>query len=124
MRHRWKNGQRVAPLLLHVSCGVASRCNRKSSIIVALFRLSELSSGSIVIDGRNIGELGLQLLRQSVSIVPQDPVLFATSVRSNLDPFGTHSDESVRCCLRCAAFVCAAHSCLMADDGATSRLRR
>ena len=78
-------------------CGVVGRTGSgKSSIIVALFRLSELCGGSIMIDGQNIAEMGLQLLRKSISIVPQDPVLFATSVRNNLDPFCAHSDESVR----------------------------
>jgi ABC-type multidrug transport system fused ATPase/permease subunit len=82
-------------------CGIVGRTGSgKSSIIVALFRLSELSGGSIVIDGQNIAEMGLELLRKSVSIVPQDPVLFATSIRSNLDPFSVHSDDSVSgaCC--------------------------
>ncbi len=84
-------------------CGIVGRTGSgKSSIIVALFRLSELSGGSIVIDGQNIAEMGLELLRKSVSIVPQDPVLFATSIRSNLDPFSVHSDDSVSGAL-CAA---------------------
>ena len=78
-------------------CGIVGRTGSgKSSIIVALFRLTELSGGAITIDGHNIGEMGLDLLRKSVSIVPQDPVLFASSVRSNLDPFSLHSDENVR----------------------------
>jgi ATP-binding cassette, subfamily C (CFTR/MRP), member 1 len=78
-------------------CGVVGRTGSgKSSIIVALFRLSELCGGSIMIDCQNIAEMGLQLIRKSISIVPQDPVLFATSVRNNLDPLCAHSDESVR----------------------------
>ncbi len=65
-----------------------------------LFRLTKLSGGSIFIDGQGIGLMGLEVLRKSVSIVPHDPVLFATSIRDNLDPFSLHTDESVRfiCC--------------------------
>ncbi len=83
-------------------CGVVGRTGSgKSSIIVALFRLSELSGGAILIDGQNIGDMGLEHLRKNISIVPQEPVLFATSVRNNLDPFTMHSDESVRSFVLC-----------------------
>ncbi|KAI6039823.1 ABC transporter [Pisolithus marmoratus] len=47
----------------------------KSSIITALFRIFELSSGSIDIDGVNIAAVGLSRLRRSLSIIPQDAFL-------------------------------------------------
>ncbi|KAL4957572.1 P-loop containing nucleoside triphosphate hydrolase protein [Aspergillus filifer] len=64
----------------------------KSSIMSALFRLTELSSGSITIDGIDISTVGLQDLRSRLAIIPQDPTLFRGSIRSNLDPFNEHSD--------------------------------
>eukprot|EP00301_Raphidiophrys_heterophryoidea_P021464 c5888_g1_i1.p1 GENE.c5888_g1_i1~~c5888_g1_i1.p1 ORF type:complete len:356 (-),score=101.47 c5888_g1_i1:614-1681(-) len=67
----------------------------KSSLSVALFRMVEIDSGSISIDGIDILSLGLTKLRSSLSIVPQDPVLFSGSVRFNLDPFNEHSDEQL-----------------------------
>ena len=47
----------------------------KSSIMVALFRLVELVSGSISIDGVDISKIGLNDVRNAVSIIPQDATL-------------------------------------------------
>jgi ABC-type multidrug transport system fused ATPase/permease subunit len=65
----------------------------KSSIMTALYRLVELSSGSISIDGVDVSKIGLTDLRSGLSIIPQDAVLFSGTLRSNLDPFNLHDDE-------------------------------
>ncbi|KAH9068493.1 ABC transporter [Lactarius deliciosus] len=72
----------------------------KSSIMVALFRIVELVSGSIKIDGVDISKLGLNDVRNAISIIPQDPTLFSGSLRSNLDPFGQHDDARLWDALR------------------------
>ena len=59
----------------------------KSSLLAALFRLTEISSGDILIDDKSILDLRLDKLREQIVIVPQDPVLFAGTLRKNLDPF-------------------------------------
>jgi len=72
----------------------------KSTIMVALYRLAEISGGSIEIDGIDIATLGLNELRIKLSIIPQDPVLFQGTIRSNIDPFGTCDDVELWDALR------------------------
>lgn len=64
----------------------------KSSLTLALFRIVEAAEGKILVDGIDLSSIALYDLRSRLSIIPQDPVLFAGSVRDNLDPFGTVLD--------------------------------
>ncbi|KAJ5775299.1 uncharacterized protein N7511_000310 [Penicillium nucicola] len=72
----------------------------KSSLALALFRGLEAEKGQILIDGVDIGSIGLRDLREAITIVPQDPTLFTGTLRSNLDPFGIFSDEEIFTALR------------------------
>ncbi|KAK2566616.1 Multidrug resistance-associated protein 1 [Acropora cervicornis] len=67
----------------------------KSTLTLALFRILERAGGKILIDGIDISKLGLQDLRSRLTIIPQDPVLFSGTLRLNLDPFDSHTDEEL-----------------------------
>ncbi|KAI3614331.1 abc transporter [Moniliophthora roreri] len=67
----------------------------KSSIIQALFRIAGLNGGSIEIDGVNISDVPLDILRQRIALVPQDSTLFLGTLRENLDPLKTRTDAEL-----------------------------
>ncbi|KAJ2525075.1 hypothetical protein GGI11_000347 [Coemansia sp. RSA 2049] len=67
----------------------------KTSLTLALFRIIEAAEGKILIDGEDIFKYGLFDVRSKLSIIPQDPVLFAGTVRENLDPFGSYPDQEI-----------------------------
>jgi ATP-binding cassette subfamily C (CFTR/MRP) protein 4 len=56
---------------------------------------STTDGGCVRIDGRDVRDVPLSQLRRAVSAIPQEPTLFAGTVRGNLDPFGENSDEQL-----------------------------
>ena len=70
----------------------------KSTLMLALMRILELAKdednniGSVEIDGVESAGLGLHMLRQAITIIPQDPFLMQGTLRFNLDQLGIHSE--------------------------------
>ncbi|XP_047509490.1 multidrug resistance-associated protein 1 isoform X4 [Pieris napi] len=92
------------PVLRDLTCTVAPREKLgivgrtgagKSTLTLGLFRIVEPSSGKIMIDGIDISSIGLHQLRSRITIIPQDPVLFSGTLRMNLDPFETFTDDQI-----------------------------
>lgn len=69
----------------------------KSTLVQALFRLLEAEAGSILVDGVDIRQVGLNTLRSKISVLNQNPVLFGGyTVKENLDPLGQYSEGNLR----------------------------
>eukprot|EP00755_Sulcionema_specki_P009232 Sspe_Gene.43153::Locus_20998_Transcript_1_1_Confidence_1.000_Length_4608::g.43153::m.43153 len=68
----------------------------KSSLVTLLMRLVDIESGTVRIDGLDVGKVGLHTLRKRVAVIPQEPLLLDGTVRANIDPFGKHTDDRLR----------------------------
>ena len=71
-----KPGERVAL--------VGESGSGKTTITKLLFRLYDIQKGEILIDDQNIAEITQESLRSSMSMIPQDPILFHRSIRENI----------------------------------------
>uniref|UniRef100_A0AAV2IUV2 ATP-binding cassette, sub-family C (CFTR/MRP), member 9 n=1 Tax=Knipowitschia caucasica TaxID=637954 RepID=A0AAV2IUV2_KNICA len=92
----------LKPVLKHVNAfiqpgqkvGICGRTGSgKSSLSLAFFNMVDIFEGKIVIDGIDICKLPLHTLRSRLSIILQDPVLFSGSIRFNLDPEKSCTDD-------------------------------
>ena len=76
--------------------GVVGRTGSgKSTISLCLFRILEAYSGKIYIDGVDISKVGLQKLRESITIIPQDSTLMDGTLKYNIDPINAYSDKEI-----------------------------
>ncbi|KAI6217744.1 ABC transporter, ATP-binding protein [Aphelenchoides fujianensis] len=99
LRYREQDGPVLHKVSFRVEAGekvgIVGRTGAgKTSISSLLFRLVDPFEGAIEIGGANINDLGRKL-REILTIIPQDPILFCGTLRSNLDPFEEYTDEQV-----------------------------
>ncbi|XP_063422857.1 ATP-binding cassette sub-family C member 3-like [Mytilus trossulus] len=105
--------------------GVVGRTGAgKSSLTMSLYRLIERVDGCIKIDGLDIAAIGLHDLRSKISILPQDPVIFSESLRTNLDPSSKFTDAQIWRALEYSnlkSFITSQYADLMSEVGESGR---
>ena len=67
----------------------------KIELLCVLFRMVEISRGTISIDGVDLHSIDLHTLRSHVACIPQSPVMFVGNITWNLDPFESYSDDEI-----------------------------
>ncbi|KAJ5249016.1 hypothetical protein N7468_000467 [Penicillium chermesinum] len=92
------------PVLKDVSLSVKSGeklgiCGRtgsgKTSMVMSIFRMMDLTSGIITVDGVDIASLPRREIRARINGVSQDSLLFKGTVRLNADPLGVCKDHDI-----------------------------
>lgn len=69
------------------TCGVVGRTGSgKSSLLLTLFRMLDITEGRIMLDGVDTASIGLDALRRQLAVIPQDPVLFSGTLRYDEGP--------------------------------------
>ena len=68
--------------------------------MLALLRMIELRSGTIIIDGIDLSKTPRHIIRSRLIVISQDPFFLSGSIRLNLDPYNAASDEDMTTALK------------------------
>ncbi|KAJ5642801.1 hypothetical protein N7490_006801 [Penicillium lividum] len=82
-----KPGEKIAV------CG--SSGSGKTSLIMTLLQMTEIRSGHISIDGRDLASIQPSDIRLGLNVIPQDPYFVPGTIRLNLDPHAVASDNEI-----------------------------
>ncbi|GKZ18301.1 hypothetical protein AbraIFM66951_000859 [Aspergillus brasiliensis] len=92
------------PVLQQITLNVPARsklgvCGRsgsgKSSLLLAILRMAEIQNGDITIDAVSLQSCPRDIVRDQVTVIPQEPVLFRGTIRDNVTGFRPMDDEYV-----------------------------
>ncbi|KAM3488805.1 hypothetical protein MY3957_007901 [Beauveria namnaoensis] len=86
------SGERIAV------CGRTG--SSKSSFISSVLGMMDIGSGSIKLDGQDLGQIDREIVRSRVSYITQDPFLFTGSLRQNLCLGGDGTDAELEECMK------------------------
>jgi len=74
--------------------GIVGRtASGKSTMCLALTRIVEICGGSITVDGIEVSKVNLDKVREKITVIPQEPVIFDSTIKFNLDPAGHYHDK-------------------------------
>merc|ERR1719359_1184734 len=62
---------------------------------LVMSRICEVESGAIEIDGVDSAQVDLTKVREKITVIPQDPIIFRDTIKFNIDPTGTVKDEEI-----------------------------
>ncbi|GBC03173.1 hypothetical protein RclHR1_00500021 [Rhizophagus clarus] len=125
-----KYAEDLEPVLHHINfnvkggekIGIVGRTGSgKSTIALSLFRFVEPSHGKISIDGIDISSIGVEDLRSRITIIPQDPILFSGTIRSNLDVFSQYEDFEILSSLKRVHLIPSELEQIIASDTSSFR---
>ena len=86
------SGEKIA-VMGKTGCG-------KSTLIYALTRLIESTSGKILIDDIDISSIPLQILRKNIGVLSQYNIISEGTFLSNLDPLDNYSEDEIKDALK------------------------
>jgi ATP-binding cassette subfamily C (CFTR/MRP) protein 1 len=66
----------------------------KSSFVALLFHMLEITDGSVTIDGVDLSTIPRQVLRERLTVIPQEPIFLKGTIRQNLDPLDLGENDS------------------------------
>ncbi|OCL10087.1 ABC transporter-like protein [Glonium stellatum] len=101
-------GNNHARALDHISISIlpgekVGICGRsgsgKSSLVLTLFRMLDITAGSLTVDGIDLATIPRHIVRSRFNAIPQEPFLLRGSARTNMDPYGTSSDAAIAAAL-------------------------
>ncbi|CAI6363371.1 unnamed protein product [Macrosiphum euphorbiae] len=67
----------------------------KSSLLAALCKMCDISSGTIFIDSVDLSKISPREIRNRICVIPQDPFLFDGTIRENIDPLKEYMDSNI-----------------------------
>lgn len=68
----------------------------KTTLLCSLYGTFADYEGSIIIDNRELRDVPLKLLRQSITVIPQDPYIFSGTLLENLDPLSIFDKRNIQ----------------------------
>ncbi|KFY64271.1 hypothetical protein V496_03372 [Pseudogymnoascus sp. VKM F-4515 (FW-2607)] len=67
----------------------------KSSFIALLLHMLEINNGSVTIDGVDLSTIPRKVLRNCLTVIPQEPIFLKGTIRENIDPLNLEENDSV-----------------------------